>query len=66
MSGHEAVSIGRWLRDACDVDAQVLRRIREAYASLATGDVDAFAEVLDDELHWRGIPRGWFRKHHPY
>jgi hypothetical protein len=54
------------LRDADSVDDEVLRRIRGAYAALATGDVEAFAVVLDDEVHWRSAPRGWLRKQHPY
>ena len=48
------------------VDELVLARIRDAYAALANGDVDTFAEVLDDEVHWRGVPTGWLRKQQPY
>ena len=48
------------------MDNLVLSRIRDAYAALATGDVDTFAEILDDEVHWRGVPSGWIRKRHPY
>jgi ketosteroid isomerase-like protein len=48
------------------MEDEVLGRIRAAYAALATGDVDSFAEVLDDEVHWRGVPRGWFRKKHSF
>ena len=48
------------------VDDTDLRRTREAYTALANGDVDAFAQVLDDDVHWRGVPSGWLRKQHPY
>ena len=48
------------------VDDDVLQRVRVAYAALATGDVAAFSEVLDDEVHWRAVPRGWFRKQRLY
>jgi ketosteroid isomerase-like protein len=48
------------------VDDQVLQQLREAYAALATGDVEAFAGVLDDEVHWRSAPRGLLRRRHMY
>jgi hypothetical protein len=43
----------------------VLRNLREAYARLAAGDPDSFADVLDADVHWQGVARGIIRKRHP-
>jgi ketosteroid isomerase-like protein len=47
------------------VEDGVLRNVREAYARLAAGDPDSFADVLDADVHWRGVARGVIRTRHP-
>jgi ketosteroid isomerase-like protein len=48
------------------MDDAVLEQLRAAYARLAAGDPDSFAEVLDPDVHWRGVVSGVFRKRHAY
>jgi hypothetical protein len=48
------------------VTDEPLLAIRQAYNALATGDIDTFADVLDPDVHWRGVTRGILRKRHPY
>jgi hypothetical protein len=48
------------------MDNAVLEQLRAAYGRLAAGDPDSFAEVLDPDVHWRGVVSGVFRKRHAY
>jgi hypothetical protein len=50
----------------CVMDDAVVQQVRAAYARLAAGDADSFAEVLDRDVHWRGVVRGFVRKRHAY
>ena len=38
----------------------VLQQLRAGYRRLAAGDPDSFAEVLDPDVHWRGVVSGVF------
>jgi ketosteroid isomerase-like protein len=48
------------------MDDAVLQQVRAAYARLAAGDPDSFAEMLDPDVHWRGVVSGIVRKRHAY
>jgi hypothetical protein len=48
------------------MDDAVLQQLRAAYGRLAAGDPDSFAEVLDPDVHWRGVVSGILRKRHAY
>jgi ketosteroid isomerase-like protein len=48
------------------MDDTMLQQLRAAYSRLAAGDPDSFAEVLDPDVHWRGVVSGVFRKRHAY
>ncbi len=48
------------------MDDAVVQQVRAAYARLAGGDLDSFAEVLDPDVHWRGVVSGIVRKRHAY
>ena len=48
------------------MDDAVVQQVRAAYARLAAGDLDSFAEVLDREVHWRGVVSGIVHKRHGY
>jgi ketosteroid isomerase-like protein len=48
------------------MDDAVLQQVRAAYARLAAGDPGSFAEVLDPDVHWRGVVSGIVRKRHAY
>jgi hypothetical protein len=48
------------------IDEAVLQHLRAAHSRLAAGDPDSFAEVLDPDVHWRGVVIGILRKRHAF